>query len=821
MSLGTGTVVAQYEKEPSTLKILKCATDANPLFEGLDDQQRTIVYGAFVEETYEADEIIIREGDRGDIFYVVETGAFDAQIKARGDETVAHYESGTGFGELALLYNSPRAATVRCIKAGRLWAIDRAVFNVIMIESRTSAKSEVEAFLNSSVKEVTQYFEPSHFDIFSQLMDEVCFSVGETIWRAGEPVDCLYFVREGEVSITNEKEEESYRLRRASLDTSLNSFRARRHAVLKRGDHYGSAMLSEFINSSNSKGAMISTRLSQANTGPPAAAGDADSTGQGVHRNKGAALTRVSLYRLRLASLITTSQAALGDGPRLLLDGLSRKAAVVLEQLLALSNLQRVRLLRALPTTTYEAGSTLSSNAEMLHVIVEGKAQPSVDEHTSSRSDEEDLPDGNGEGNGEGRSQTYEAGDCLDKLVFTSRAGARYVPVNVTPVDGNISVVSIELDLMISLGGLMHTVIRRTDGVDMSDGDVLGGKALVVPSELKHIAVLGSGGYGYVSLAEQQMGDGKKRTVAMKRMNKEHVYAKRQVDHINNERRLLGLCDHPFIIELFASFQDSTYIYLCLEVVLGGDLFGYLDENGPIDDDGARFHTACVCMGLEYLHDRQIAYRDLKPENLLFDARGFTKIVDFGFAKLVYEGEKTWTLCGTPEYLAPEVILRKGHDSTCDWWSLGVLLIEMLYGSSPFADDEHFGVFRRIVKGELEWSKYQLSPVTEELARSLLTADPTERLGGAGRDGGRAIRGSSFMKPIDFQKLVKRELDPPYVPQIDHEYDTRNCVDEDDLEEPDESFKNKKNTVELPDGKRLSEFFPDFLGTDMDIPGPD
>ena len=234
MSFGTGTVVAQYEKEPSTLKILKCATDANPLFEGLDDQQRTIVYGAFVEETYEADEIIIREGDRGDIFYVVETGAFDAQIKARGDETVAHYES-TGFGELALLYNSPRAATVRCIKAGRLWAIDRAVFNVIMIESRTSAKSEVEAFLNSSVKEVTQYFEPSHFDIFSQLMDEVCFSVGETIWRAGEPVDCLYFVREGEVSITNEKEEESYRLRRASLDTSLNSFRARRHAVLKRG----------------------------------------------------------------------------------------------------------------------------------------------------------------------------------------------------------------------------------------------------------------------------------------------------------------------------------------------------------------------------------------------------------------------------------------------------------------------------------------------------------------------------------------------------------------------------------------------------------
>ena len=182
-------------------------------------------------------------------------------------------------------------------------------------------------------------------------------------------------------------------------------------------------------------------------------------------------------------------------------------------------------------------------------------------------------------------------------------------------------------------------------------------------------------------------------------MSKPHVVSKRQVDHVNNERKLLSMCDHPFVIELFGSFQDKDYLYLLLELVLGGELFTYLDVQGPIKEGPARFFGASVAMALEYLHQYRIAYRDLKPENILIDAQGYIKVVDFGFAKVVYEGERTWTLCGTPEYLAPEVILRKGHDVRVDWWSLGILIVELFTGGTPFYSDDHFDVFKKIVKG--------------------------------------------------------------------------------------------------------------------------
>lgn len=839
-SLGS-TVVAQYDKDASTLKVIKTATDDNPLFAGLDELQRQIVLGAFVEENYEKGDTIIEEGERGDIFYVVESGAFEARLQSTGNEVVAHYESGTGFGELALLYNSPRAATVQCVEAGRLWAIDRAVFNVIMIESQTSTQSEAHGFLNATLQDVTREIQPSQLEMITKLMEEVTFSVGDVLWKPKDSVDSLYLVREGEIGVAHQQGDEGFSCAEplapgSTGSTGSTSFRARRHTVLKRGDHFGSAMLEDLVYSSN----VSTTRLSSRNASAPATV-DQSYT---FHQTTGKALTRVSVFRLRAASLLSTKEEALGDAPRIILRALESRAHAALKQFLSLSATQRLRLVRGLPMQEHQEGANILATPRVVQVIASGKAQEAGGAEDASKADWESEigddtsgtvagdggVDGRGEGvdgHGEGPVDGHHAhgeelavlapGMCLDEDALRVRRSTARAPIRVCCRTA-VGLVNVEADVLVGLSQTMHTVARRTDklGEIPEDGDALG-KDPIVPSKLTHIAVLGSGGYGYVSLAEQTMGDGQKRTFALKRMTKKHVYAKRQVDHINNERHLLGLCDHPFIVELFASFQDPVYIYLALEVVLGGDLFGYLDENGPLDDGGAAFHIGCVCAALEYLHDRSIAYRDLKPENILFDARGYTKLVDFGFAKLVYEGEKTWTLCGTPEYLAPEVILRKGHDVTCDWWSLGVLLIEVLYGSSPFADEENFGVFRRIVKGELEWVTYQLSPVVEHLARGLLTADPAERLGSSGMHGGRAIRECDFMKQVDFLKLVRRDLEAPHVPTIEHEYDTRNCVDEDDLEKPDESFINGGASVDLPEGKRLSDFFPEFESVAEDL----
>ena len=173
---------------------------------------------------------------------------------------------------------------------------------------------------------------------------------------------------------------------------------------------------------------------------------------------------------------------------------------------------------------------------------------------------------------------------------------------------------------------------------------------------------------------------------ALKCMRKGQIVALKQVEHVMNEKTLLDACDHPFLLRLAATFQDSEEIYMLLELALGGELFTVLRNANKFEEPQGRFYAACVCSAFSYMHDLSIVYRDLKPENLLFDAEGYMKVVDFGFTKKITD--RTWTLCGTPEYLAPEIITNKGHNLAVDWWAFGILIFEMLVGQPPFCADE-------------------------------------------------------------------------------------------------------------------------------------
>ncbi|KAF3848466.1 hypothetical protein F7725_014963 [Dissostichus mawsoni] len=165
---------------------------------------------------------------------------------------------------------------------------------------------------------------------------------------------------------------------------------------------------------------------------------------------------------------------------------------------------------------------------------------------------------------------------------------------------------------------------------------------------------------------------------ALKVLKKRHIMDTSQQGHILSERRIMVEAHSPFIIRLYRTFRDSKYLYMLLEACLGGELWTLLRDRGSFDDGVTRFYTGCVVEALAFLHCRGIIYRDLKPENIILDQRGYAKLVDFGFAKKVGLGKKTWTFCGTPEYVAPEIILNKGHDSSADCWSLGILVFELL-----------------------------------------------------------------------------------------------------------------------------------------------
>lgn len=199
----------------------------------------------------------------------------------------------------------------------------------------------------------------------------------------------------------------------------------------------------------------------------------------------------------------------------------------------------------------------------------------------------------------------------------------------------------------------------------------------------------------------------------------------KQVAHVKAEKNILQKVDFPFIVNLLGYCQDDKCVYLILEYISGGDFFGHLRSREKLDESTARFYAAQVLLSFEYLHSMDIIYRDLKPENLLLDEKGNLKIADFGFAKKIEH--RTFTLCGTPDYLAPEIILAKGHGKAVDWWTLGVLIYEMLAGIAPFADDDASAIYQKILEGKLTFPRH-FSRSAKDLIRKLLTADLTKRV---------------------------------------------------------------------------------------------
>jgi len=207
-----------------------------------------------------------------------------------------------------------------------------------------------------------------------------------------------------------------------------------------------------------------------------------------------------------------------------------------------------------------------------------------------------------------------------------------------------------------------------------------------------------------------------------------------------------------------------------MELVIGGEIFSHLRKSGRFSNETTRTYAAQIVLALQYLHDKDIVYRDLKPENLLLDEKGYIKITDFGFAKEV--PDRTWTLCGTPEYLAPECIQSKGHGKAADWWALGILVYEMLAGYPPFHDDYHFGIYQKILLGKVEYPRH-FDIQAKDMIRKLLQPDRSKRLGNL-KGGAEDVRKHKWFKGLDWDSLIRRQTNPPIMPEVQHPTDIRN-----------------------------------------------
>uniref|UniRef100_A0A7S3JQX8 Protein kinase domain-containing protein n=1 Tax=Aureoumbra lagunensis TaxID=44058 RepID=A0A7S3JQX8_9STRA len=219
---------------------------------------------------------------------------------------------------------------------------------------------------------------------------------------------------------------------------------------------------------------------------------------------------------------------------------------------------------------------------------------------------------------------------------------------------------------------------------------------------------------------------------------------------------------------------------MVLEYVIGGEFFTHLRNAGRLENNAARFYSAQVMMIFEYLHSQDFIYRDLKPENLLLDKDGYIKITDFGFAKRVVF--KTYTLCGTPEYIAPEVLLNKGHGKGVDWWTLGILMYEMLVGQPPFVDDDPMGIYQQILNGKLNFPRF-IERTAKSLIKKLLVADLTKRYGCL-KNGATDIKKHKFFQGHDFEGMLSKSAQAPVLPLVKDEKDTSNYDQYPDSTEP-------------------------------------
>lgn len=287
---------------------------------------------------------------------------------------------------------------------------------------------------------------------------------------------------------------------------------------------------------------------------------------------------------------------------------------------------------------------------------------------------------------------------------------------------------------------------------------------------------LGTGTFGRVQLCLHRP---TQKFYAMKILRKVDVHRLGQTNHVLAERALLSQVCHPFIVRLYGTFVDPHHLYMLLEYVPGGELFAYLRRVGRLPVGAAKFYAAEIVLALEYLHAHQVAYRDLKPENILLDQRGHLKLADFGFAK-VLQGQASWTLCGTPEYLAPEIIQSRGHGMAVDWWALGVLIYEMLTGCPPFYADTPPAIYQKILAGNLVFPEQNppVDPHARDLIIRLLDPNPETRLGGYPRNPLRSqpakVKAHRWFEQVDWALLHRRMVKPPIVPKLSHPGDASN-----------------------------------------------
>jgi CRP-like cAMP-binding protein len=553
-----------------------------------------------------SNENIITQGEEGDYFYIIEQGTFTVLVN---DTPVATLGHGKSFGELALLYNTPRQATIRSQGPGQLFSLDRDTFRYTLAKSSSERSHHVQHSL--SQVPLLSGLTPLQLSKISEAVEIVKFQGGQTVFKKGSEGNIFYMIKEGRVRVT---------------EVGSGAFNDH---TLEAGAYFGERALL---------------------TGEPRAANVT-------------AESPCVLMALDLESF----NSLLGPLREVLDHNLNMR---VLENIKLFSNLterERSKVSRSFEFETFPPGTTIvreGDRGRKFYILKDGVATVMI----------------GGEEVGK-----LESGNYFGEMALLDDEVRKASVIATTPCECFV----LDRPTFNRILGSLQDILARETQQRLTILNEKAGAPEVVDiqfKDLQPLTILGAGTFGRVSLVQHKT---TKEVYALKALIKAEIVMHKQQANVVQEKNVMIQSNHPFILRLYTTFKDATKLYMLLEFVQGGELFSVIHtpRTDGVSPASAKFYGAGVLLGLAYLHSKDIAYRDMKPENCLVDKDGYPKVVDFGFAKVI-KNTKTFTLCGTPEYLAPEIVLGRGHDKSVDYWAFGILLFEMIAGYSPFSDPQ-------------------------------------------------------------------------------------------------------------------------------------
>ncbi|KAF5835635.1 putative cGMP-dependent protein kinase [Dunaliella salina] len=792
-------------KAPHTKSIIADAVRDNLLFQDLPPAALDIIIDSMHPVTVPAGVDIIRQGESpASQFYVLEEGSCDVWARSSSKhkpKLCASYQSGGAFGELALLYSAPRAATVQATSTCQLWVMESAVYHTVK-RNFTHESFVARHQLLDSVPAL-KHLSPHHRALLVDALKQVEFPAGKTIFRKGDPGEEFYLVRKGSAIVVDDNGKVLTRLTPGQYFGELALLGGKARAATVKADSqllcYSLSRVDfnillgsrdEIWRFESLQNVPLLSNLSERQLWKLAQAmvtqkctkgqvvfqkGD---PGDAFYIIQDGTFTCFDGQGKELARIGSGScfgeRALLNDSPRAanvmaITDSqvltLSRKQFnAMLGNLSELKSVWCLETLRKVPLLKGLENATLVKLATVMHqfavkageaVIKQGEAGNCfyIVEHGKLAA-YKSLPHGQKD---ERPSLMYGPGSHFGELALLQN-GPRAATVKAVT---DASVLALERsDFQELLGPLIPKIAKDAEAY-LRDG-WKATKREIAMGEVHALAVLGAGGFGQVLLVRYRG-----QHYALKCIAKDFVIQQGLVAHIKREKDYMLECRSSFLVSLDSTNQDDETLYMLMEAVMGGELFGYLQARGrALSELHARFYAASVILALQYLHDRDLVYRDLKPENLLMDLQGYAKMADFGFVKKVKPGAKTYTLCGTPEYLAPEVIMNKGHNQSADCacscltrrymrcmlcLSLPILLLTVFAAVPTSCTFVCVCVCVCVC-------------AFKSLLDRLLEVSPTFRLG-SGRTGADEIKSHQWFEGFDWAAFESHKLPAPYTPK--------------------------------------------------------